>query len=133
MNFSQTNNKIVIDTNILFMAWYNPEGKCAKVLEKANEGKIEIYAPDSVKIKIFRILQEQRLSIREIEDFLSDFEINWTDKIIYERFIDKVKVKHKPDKPVEALAIALDCEILSADKHFKEKINIDKLLSSLDK
>jgi rRNA-processing protein FCF1 len=130
MNFFP--NKIVIDTNILFMAWYNPFGKCAKVLRKANKGKIKIFAPDSVKEEIFRVFRrETDLTDLEVEGFLFDFEINWVRRDIYERFLDKVKVKHKPDKPVEATALALGCGILSADNHFKEKINIDELLESL--
>ena len=132
MSYSQ-DLRIVIDTHILFMAWYNPQGKCAKVLEKANKGKIEIYAPDSVKIEIFRILQQQGLSIDEIRDFLSDFEINWINKSIYEPFLDKTKVKHKADKPIEAVSLILNCGILSADRHFKKRIDINKLLEELNK
>ncbi|MBS3079831.1 PIN domain-containing protein [Candidatus Pacearchaeota archaeon] len=125
-------NKIVIDTNILFMAWYNPFGKCGEVLRKANKGEIKIFAPDSVREEIFRVFRrEANLMDLEIEEFLFDFEINWVGKNVYEKFLDKVKVKHKPDKPVEATALALNCGILSADNHFKEKINIDELLDSL--
>ena len=133
MSYFQTIKRIVIDTNILFMVWYNLEGKCSKILNMANKGKIEIYAPDSVKVGVFRILGKY-LSIEEVEDFLSDFEINWTERAIYERFLDKVKVKHKPDKPIEALSLALECGVLSADKHFnitKNKIDIDKLIGEL--
>ncbi len=133
MNFFQIYKQIVIDTNILFMAWYNPSGKCAEVLKRAGKGSLEIYVPDSVKKEIFSVLKrEALLSVQEIEDFLSDFEINWVDEDIYRKFLDKVKVKHKPDKPVEAAALALGCGILSADYHFKNRIDIDNLLKNIN-
>lgn len=133
MSFSQIYEQIVIDTNILFMAWYNPSGKCADVLKRASEGKLEIYAPDSVKKEIFSVLKrEALLTVQEIEEFLSDFEINWVDYDIYGKFLEKTKVKHKPDKPVEATALALDCGVLSADHHFKNRIDIDKLLKTIE-
>ena len=54
------------------------------------------------------------------------------EKEVYNRFLDKTKVKHKSDKPIEALSLVLDCEILSADYHFKNRIDINKLLKSLE-
>jgi hypothetical protein len=131
MNFFPI-DKIVIDINILFMAWYNPFGKCGRVLRKANENKIEIFAPDSVKEEIFRVLRrEAKLTDWEIEDFLFDFEITWVEKEVYGKFLDKTKVKHKADKPIEALSLILNCGILSADYHFKNRLDINELLKDL--
>lgn len=116
------------------MAWYNPSGKCAYILRKANQGKINIFSPDSVKKEIFTVLKrEADLNEEEIHDFLFDFDIHWIKKDFYKKFIHKVSVNHEPDKPVEAAAIGLNCGILSADKHFKDKINIDKLIGWLKK
>jgi predicted nucleic acid-binding protein len=123
--------RIVIDTNVIFMAWYNPEGKCARILRSAEEGNLELYAPDSVKEEIIRVFKRRNLSDEDINEFLEDFEINWVDENIYNRFLHETKVKHKPDKPVEAVALALNCGILSADKHFRDRIDIDKLIKKL--
>jgi predicted nucleic acid-binding protein len=128
--------KIIIDTNIIFMAWYNPLGKCAEVLRKAREGKINLFAPDTVKIEITRLFKKRNLSDEKIKEFLDDFPINWVEKEIYQDALPKTKVKHKADKPIEALALTLDCEVLSADNHFKnikQKIEIDDLLAKLEK
>ena len=39
--------------------------------------------------------------------------------------------QERPDKPIEALAKTINCGVLSADKHFKDRINIDKLLEKI--
>jgi len=113
------------------MAWYNPDGKCAEVLRKARGGRLELYAPDTVKDEIIKVFKRRNLSDVEINEFLDDFSMNWIDENIYQRFISETKVKHKPDKPIEAVAIFLDCKILSADEDFKNserRIDIDELL-----
>jgi|SRR3989344_165164 len=123
--------KIVVDTNILFMAWHNSSGKAAIVLDKAREGKIILYAPDSVKEEIVRVFKRHGQAEEQIESFLADFPIIWIEKDIYNIFLNKTKVKHNADKPVEALSLALGCSILSADNHFnicKNRVDIDKLL-----
>lgn len=124
--------KIVIDTNIIFMAWYNPFGKCADILRKAKEGKIELYAPESVKKEIIRVFERRNLVQDEINDFLEDFPINFVGQEIYTKIINRTKVKHIADKPVEAVALILNCRILSADHHFKNRIDINKLLRDLE-
>ena len=128
--------RVVIDTNIIFMAWYNPSGKCAEVLRKAREGKTELFASDSVKKEIIRLFKKNNFTDEEIKEYLGDFPINWIDKELYQDFLEKTKVKHKADKPIEALALVLNCGILTADRHFdnvKNKINIDELLAELEK
>jgi len=127
--------RIVVDNNILFMAWYSLLGKCARVLEKAGDGELILYAPYSVKTELIRILKRANQSDKKIDFFLSTLPVAWVRKEVYGNFINKTKVKHNPDKPVEALSLALDCKILSADKHFdkiKNKIDIDELLKGVD-
>ena len=118
------------------MAWYNLSGKCAEVLRKSREGKINLFAPDTVKKEIIRLFKKRNLNDEEIKEFLDDFPINWVEKEIYQNALPKTKVKHKADKPIEALALTLDCEILSADNHFKnikQRIDINDLLIKLKK
>lgn len=123
--------KIVIDTNIIFMSWYNPFGKCADVLRAANEGKIELFAPDSVREEIIRALKKHNILQEEIQEFLRNLPINWIERDIYENLLDRTKVKHKADKPVESVSLMLDCGILSADHNFKDRVDVNKLLEEL--
>ena len=107
--------KIVVDTNIIFMAWYSPFGKCAELLRKAREEKIKLFSPNSIKEGIINL------------------PIVWVSREIYESILDKTKVKHKADKPTRALALVLNCGILNVDKHFKSRVDVNKLLSELEK
>ena len=101
--------KVIIDTNIIFMAWYNPLGKCAEIIRKAREGKVQLFSPDSVKEEIIRVLKRYKLN--EIDEFLNNLPIIWESKEIYAKLISKTRVKHKADKPLEALALILDCKM----------------------
>lgn len=121
--------RLVIDTNSLFMNFYNPEGNSAKIIELAENGKIILFYPDTVKEELFRVMKKELV----IEDWLiieriESLPINWIDHEIYRNFLDKTKVKHEPDKPIEAVALLLNCEILSADKHFANRANINKII-----
>ncbi len=42
MNYSRIFDKVVTDTNILYMAWYNPNGKCADSDFKNSEKRVDI-------------------------------------------------------------------------------------------
>ncbi len=129
--------KIVIDTNIIFMSIYDRKGNAAKIIDLANEGKILLYAPISVREEIFNVLKKEfDWDEQEIEDDIGELPIKWVEKEIYQGAMEKTKVKHKADKPIEALALILNCGILTADKHFdtiKNKLKVDDLLEQLNK
>lgn len=125
--------KVVIDTNVIFMALYNPDRKAAKVIELANKDKLRLFSPESVKVELSNVLKrELDFSDEQVDFIIKSLPITWVEKQIYEKALNKTKVKHKPDKPIEALSLILDCEILSADKHFKNRININKVLEDLE-
>ena len=127
---------IVIDTNAIFMSLYNPNGKAGKVLELASEEKLQLFSPDSVKIELERVLKrELKFDEKKTKENIAKLPINWIEKDLYIHLLDKTKVKHKPDKPIEAVSLLLNCGILSADEHFKgiNKIDIDKLIEETEK
>ena len=126
--------KVVIDTNIIFMALYNPYGKAGEIINIAFLNKIKLFSTDSVKEEIIRILKrEMDLSDIEINKIILSLPITWINKEIYINQLKNTKVKHKPDKPIEALAITFNCGILSGDKHFKDRIDINMLLNLINK
>ena len=127
------NLKAVIDTNILFMALYDPNSKAGRIIKAALENKIELYSPDSVKEEIKRVLQREIFySDKEVEITISSLPIKWIEKEIYIDALPKTKVKHLPDKPIEALSIILNCGILSANFHFKDRLDINKVLEKIE-
>lgn len=126
--------KLVVDTNVIFMALYNLDSKAGKIIKFANENKVQLFSPESVKEELFRVLRREiEFSEDEAHFIMESLPIIWIEKGFYESILDKTKVKHKADKPVEALALVLNCGILSADKHFTNRANINKLLSELEK
>lgn len=134
MNFSQTYDKVVVDTNVIFMALYNPFGKAARIINLAAEERIYLFSPDSVKKELFNVIKREfNISEELIKENIAKLPVIWMSENFYKEFLDKTKVKHKPDKPIEAVALALNCGILSADHHFKNRINIDELFKQLNK
>jgi len=132
MNYSQI--RIVIDTNVIYMSLYNKYSKAGKIIDFALENKIHLYSPESVKEEIIRVLKrELNYSDELIDTILNELPITWVEKDIYAMAIAQTQVKHKPDKPIEALSLVLNCGILSADHHFRNRINIDELLNELEK
>ncbi len=127
--------KAVADTNFLFMNIYNRNSKAGKIIDAAIDKKIELFAPDTVKIELGKVLKKEfSFTQEEIEEAFENLPIQWIEKEIYVSSLQKTSVKHKADKPIEALALILDCGILTADKHFdavKNKININEFLEKI--
>jgi predicted nucleic acid-binding protein len=125
--------RFVIDTNVVFMSLYDGESKAARLIKFDNCGKIKLFSPESVKKEISLVLErEMDFSEEEILFILDSLPITWIKKEFYREFINKTKVKHLPDKPVEAVSLMLNCGILSADYDFKDREDINKLLKELE-
>ena len=98
-------DKFVIDTNVIFMALYDINSKAGRVIRAAIENKIRLYAPDSVKEEIFRVLKREMLfDEKNIADIISSLPISWIDKKIYEFFLTKTKVFAIRDKKINKKA-----------------------------
>ena len=123
---------LVIDTNILFMA-LTKQREPAKLIDLAIQEKIILFAPDSVRKELGRVLRRE-LFMEEnlIKQIIKSLPVKWANSSIYGPYLRKTEVKHKSDKPVEALALALNCKILSADKHFKKRVNAKDILKMFD-
>ena len=117
------------------MSIYDRNSKASKIIEVALENKINIFAPISVKNELINVLKREFNWRDDKTDFIVEsLPVKWIEKEIYELVLEKTTVKHKPDKPVEAVAIILDCGILSADSDFKGNkriIDIDELLEKI--
>jgi len=135
-------SRVVIDTNILYIFLYNPESRAGRLIEAALSKKIGLFSTDSVKEEITRLMKNDFcFSENKISEILEYFPVKWIDKKIYSDFMRQAEIiRHKPDRPVLALAIALNCGIITANKkHFMpaKKIvkiwKIDELLKEIER
>jgi len=132
MSGSLNKKRFVIDTNVIFMSLYDVNSKASKIIELANQEKVELFSPESVKEELSRVLKrEMDFSEEEVLFLIGTLPVTWIKKEFYNEFLDKTKVKHKDDKPIEAVSLMLDCGILSADYDFKDRLDINKLLREL--
>ena len=122
--------KLVIDTNIIFSTLYNPHSKAGEIILFAIEGKIELYAPESVKSELTKIL-EKKLDYEkeEIEETVISLPITWIEKGIYEEYKEEFDLKDENDRSVAACCLILNCALLTGDKDFDnvKKIKVVKL------
>lgn len=122
--------KLVIDTNIIFSALYNPDSKAGEIILFAIEGKIELYAPESVKSELTRIL-EKKLDYEkeEIEETITSLPITWIEKEIYEEYKEEFDLRDENDRSVAACSLILNCALLTGDKDFNnlKKIKVVSL------
>ncbi len=112
--------EVIADTNVYFMSLWNPSGKAAKLMLAGMQGKISLFSPDTVKEELTRLLKRKGFSEGEADDTILHLPVVWIDKPSYEGFMDASSaIKHKPDRPVLAAALAIGCGIITANrKHF---------------
>ncbi len=133
--------KVIVDTNVYFMSLKNPVGKASKLIIAGINGTIELFSPDTVKEELIRLLKRKSFSEYEIEEAIIHFPVTWLDKTSYEIFMKSSSIiKHKPDRPILAAALAVECGIITANKkHFlpARKLvkvwEIDELLEEIKK
>ena len=129
-------NRIVVDTNFLFMNIYDENGKAGRVVDAAVNKKINLFAPISVKRELIIVLRRRFYwDDDKIMSKIESLPVKWIEREIYDPFLERTIVKHKPDKPVEAVAILLNCKLLSADTDFEGNerlLDIDELLERLN-
>ena len=126
--------RFVLDTNIIFSGIYQLDSNAGRLLLLAAEGKIELLAPDHVKIELARILDlKLSFSKDEVDDIINSLPINWIEEDIYVEKMEEASglIAHDNDVPVLACALALNAGIISGDKHFQrvrtKKIKVWKL------
>ena len=113
--------RIVIDTNVLFSALYDPASTPGRIILLAIEEKVELFAPATVRDELERALRGKlRYSDDEWEATLSALPVESVEGAIWEAFMERAKaaITDPDDAPVVALALALQCGIVSGDNAF---------------
>lgn len=113
--------KLVIDTNVLFSALYEPSSAPGQLLLLAIEGEVELYAPESVLVELERALR-QKLGYDEDAwlGTLAALPVEWMDEETYVSAMPRASaaIRDPGDAPVVALALVLGADIVSGDSDF---------------
>ena len=134
--------RVVVDTNVFYIAFYNPSSKAMRVLNYAIENKLSIFSPDTVREELSRLLiSDFAFDTNEKNTIIESLPVQWVGKEFYANHMKGTDViVHKPDRPLLACALGLRCGILTANiKHFKpaRKVvtvwDINELLKELSK
>lgn len=112
---------LVVDTNVLFSALYDPSSVPGRVIELALEREVTLFAPESVLRELERTLRgklgytdEQWSSTR------SAIPVEWIEPEVYEPGLATAgsAISDPDDVPVIATALVVDAPVLSGDGDF---------------
>ncbi|MFA5772326.1 MAG: PIN domain-containing protein [Thermoplasmata archaeon] len=111
---------IVVDTNILFSALYDPDSNAGLLIMAAIDGVIDLYAPDTVKEEITRTVKNKlSYTEEEAEELITSLPVKWIESEAYASSMPyaKTQLSHENDVPILACALMLGYDIVSGDKH----------------
>ncbi|GEM_PF-1676457 len=112
----------IVDTNIYFSAFYNPNGKEAEIIRRGNREELLLLSPDIVREELKRNLKSKLgLSDAQVTSIISSLPTVWVPKTEYERFLENAEliVPHEEDAPILACAMKFGTGILTGNtKHF---------------
>jgi predicted nucleic acid-binding protein len=113
---------VIVDTNIYFSAFYNPRGKEAEILKRANRGEVLLLSPDSVREELERNLRfKLGLTDSEVLAIISSLPTIWVPRVEYEGELRGAEalLRHEEDAPILACALKFEAGILTGNvKHF---------------
>lgn len=113
--------RVVIDTNVIFSALYDPASVPGHVIELALEEEIELLAPEPVKEELGRVLREKLgYTDDQWRGTLAALPIDWVEEPVYEQFLPEAReaIRDRDDAAVVALAILLGTGVVSGDGAF---------------
>jgi len=111
---------LVVDTNVLFSALYDPASDAGKLILLAIERKVSLFAPESVRLELeHNLLKKLAYAEAEARETVAALPVKWVESGLYAGAMDvaKSQLTHEADVPVLACALVLGHEIVSGDKH----------------
>jgi len=111
---------LVVDTNVLFSALYDPASDAGKLILLAIERKVSLFSPESVRLELeHNLLKKLAYAEAEARETVAALPVKWVESGLYAGAMDvaKSQLTHEADVPVLACALVLGHEIVSGDKH----------------
>lgn len=132
--------RLVVDTNVLFSALYDPASTCGQILFLAIEGELTLIAPETVRDEIDRTLQKKLgYAPAEAAATILALPVDWIEQVEYASRLEeareaiglvpqnkaettrpagRVGIRDPSDAALVALALAKGADIVSGDKGF---------------
>ena len=114
--------RIVIDTNVVVSAIYDPASPPGRVVDAGISGRVRLCAPESVREELRRVLQTViGFSASEVLEAIAFLPIEWIEEAMFADVLPRAKhlLRDPDDAPVLACALALGCDIVSGDRDLR--------------
>lgn len=112
---------LVVDTNVLFSALYEPDSPPGRIVELALEGEVTLYEPDRVRDELERNLRGTLgYTPAEWEETVAALPVEWIEEAVYEDELDEAKaaIGDPTDAPVVAVALLTGVPVVTGDSDF---------------
>jgi len=113
--------ELVVDTNVLFSALYDPESPPGRIVEFALEGTVELYAPETVRAELRDVLvRKLDYTKDEWSETKQALPVEWIDEPVYEGEIEEARsaIADEDDAPVVAASLVTGAPVVSGDGDF---------------
>ena len=120
--------KLIIDTNIIFSALYEPDSTAGDLMDRAIDGEIQLFAPQRVWEELIQILSEKLdYGDEYLMELYQGLPVKWIEEDIYGPEIKRAEkyIDNKKDAPILACAITTGFDIITRDRHFKALKGLD--------
>lgn len=111
---------MIVDTNILFSALYDPNSYAGKLVLYAIERRVSLFAPESVRRELERnLVKKLEYAEKEAREIIAALPVEWVAEKIYAPAFEIARrhLTHEADVPILASSLVTGYEIVSGDKH----------------
>jgi predicted nucleic acid-binding protein len=110
--------RIVVDTNVIVSAIYDPDSVPGRVLDAGITGHVLLCAPEAVRDELRRVLRRVLgFSAAQTERTVFGLPVDWIEEGVYRRELPRARrlLRDPTDAPVLACGLALGCDIVTGD------------------
>jgi len=108
--------RVVVDTNVLVSAIYDPDSAPGRVLDAGIVGNVRLCAPEAVREELRRVLgRVLGFSAPQTEQAISGLPVEWIEEGVFRDELARARrlLRDPTDAPVLACGLAVGCDIVS--------------------
>jgi predicted nucleic acid-binding protein len=109
----------IVDTNILFSAYYNPDSRAGSLIDLAMNDRVELCSPEHIRLELLEVLNRKLHYVGDhLLEAVVSLPVRWVDRAVYDDGLGAAMkvVMDESDASLLALASIMGCEIVTGDE-----------------
>lgn len=111
--------RVAIDSNVIVSAFYDPDSVPGRIIDAGITGRLALCAPVSVRAEVVRVMQRvMEWTPAVASAALQAVRVDWIEEGVFAPYLERAAalLRDPSDAPVLALAMAIQCDIISGDR-----------------